>query len=33
LVFERMRAVLGPGVSKVTVWETPTSSASYWEET
>lgn len=33
LVFQKMRALLGPGVSKVTVWETPTSSASYWGET
>jgi 6-pyruvoyltetrahydropterin/6-carboxytetrahydropterin synthase len=31
LIFEKMRALLDDGVSKVTVWETPTSSASYWE--
>ena len=32
VVFEKMRAILGNGISKATVWETPTSSASYWEE-
>lgn len=30
-IFTRMRQIVGPGVSKVTVWETPGSSASYWE--
>lgn len=30
-IFTRIRQILGPGVSRVTVWETPGSSASYWE--
>lgn len=30
-IFERMRGLLGSSVSRVTVWETPTSSASYFE--
>lgn len=30
-IYTRMRALVGEGISKVTVWETPTSSASYWE--
>lgn len=30
-IFQKMRAALGEGVSKVTVWETATSSASYYE--
>ena len=30
-VFQRMRALLDEGVHKATVWETPTSSASYSE--
>lgn len=30
-VFQKMRAILGPGISKATIWETPTSYASYWE--
>lgn len=30
-IFSKLRAKLGPGISKVTVWETPTSSASYYE--
>jgi 6-pyruvoyltetrahydropterin/6-carboxytetrahydropterin synthase len=33
LVFEKTRALLGQGVCKATVWETPTSAASYWEST
>lgn len=32
VVFEKMRALLGEGIVRATVWETPTSSASYWEE-
>lgn len=31
VVFEKMRALLGSAVSKATVWETPTSCASYSE--
>lgn len=31
LIFRKMKARLGLGVSRVTVWETPTSSASYFE--
>jgi len=31
VIFEQMRERLGGGISKVTVWETPTSAASYWE--
>lgn len=31
LIFQRMRALPDAGVSRATVWETPTSSASYWE--
>ena len=30
-VFEKMRERLGSGVSKATIWETPTSAASYCE--
>lgn len=30
-VFQEMNKRLGGGVGKVTVWETPTSAASYWE--
>ncbi len=32
VVFQEMRGLVGPGVTKVTVWETSTSSACYWEE-
>jgi 6-pyruvoyltetrahydropterin/6-carboxytetrahydropterin synthase len=31
VIFQRIRGILGDGISKVTVWETPTSSASYCE--
>lgn len=31
LIFERMRQELGATVAKVVVWETPTSSAAYFE--
>ncbi|MHB0997804.1 MAG: 6-carboxytetrahydropterin synthase QueD [Armatimonadota bacterium] len=31
-VYQRMRSSIGIGISLATVWETPTSSASYWEE-
>lgn len=31
VIFHKLRASIGEGISKVTVWETPTSSASYWE--
>ena len=31
LVFEEMRKRLGDGIRRSTVWETPTSAASYWE--
>lgn len=31
VIFEKMRSLLGQEISKVTVWETPTSSATYWE--
>jgi 6-pyruvoyltetrahydropterin/6-carboxytetrahydropterin synthase len=30
-VFEEMRKRLGGGIKRSTVWETPTSAASYWE--
>lgn len=30
-IFEEMRKRLGSGIRKSTVWETPTSAASYWE--
>jgi 6-pyruvoyltetrahydropterin/6-carboxytetrahydropterin synthase len=30
-IFSRMREALGEGISKVTVWETPTASATYSE--
>ncbi|MDH7482071.1 MAG: 6-carboxytetrahydropterin synthase QueD [Armatimonadota bacterium] len=32
VVFEKMRLLLGESVYKVTIWESPTSSACYWEE-
>lgn len=32
-IFERMRLVLGKGISAASVWETPVSCATYWEET
>ncbi|MCL6520651.1 MAG: 6-carboxytetrahydropterin synthase, partial [Armatimonadetes bacterium] len=32
VVFEKMRLLLGEIVYKVTIWESPTSSACYWEE-
>lgn len=31
LIFQRMRVSFGLGITKVTVWETATSAASYWE--
>ena len=31
MVFTRVRDLMDSGIVKVTVWETPTSSASYWE--
>lgn len=30
-VFRKMRELMDSGIVKATVWETPTSSASYWE--
>ena len=32
VVFEKMRAIVGAGVKKAVVWETPASSAGYWED-
>ena len=32
LIFTEMRQAIGHSITKATVWETPTSSASYWEE-
>ncbi len=31
-IFEKMRTSIGDGIFKVTVWETPTSSASYQQD-
>lgn len=31
MIFHRIRSSTGQGISRVTVWETPTSSAAYWE--
>lgn len=32
-IFEKMRLSLGKGISITSVWETPVSCASYWDET
>lgn len=32
IIFEKMREHLASGITRSTVWETPTSFASYWEE-
>ncbi len=31
IVFQKMRGLVDTGIVKVSVWETPTSCASYWE--
>ena len=32
VIYEKMQDLIPGGVTKTTVWETPTSSASYWSE-